>query len=207
MENIVNQVFTIGHSNHTTTRFIELLKAHTVDVVADVRSSPRTRVNPDFSNPEIERVLERSGIRYVFLGEELGARSQDEACYEKGKVKYDRLARQSLFQDGLDRIEMDSEKFRVSLLCAEREPLDCHRCILVARHLVKRNVPVSHILSDGTAESHPATMLRLRESLGILKQHDLFSDDDELTETAYRLQEQKIAYEIPEEKALYSVTY
>jgi uncharacterized protein (DUF488 family) len=205
MTSALKDIFTVGHSNHTTTRFIELLKAHCISLVADVRSSPRTRVNPDFGRPEIERILRKVGIEYVFLGEELGARSQDETCYENGKVRYDRLARQTLFQDGLDRIEMDSERFRVSLLCAEREPLDCHRCILVARHLVKRNLPVSHILSDGIAETHAATMLRLRESLGLLKQHDLFRNDDDLTETAYRLQEQKIAYKIPEEKTLYPV--
>lgn len=196
---MANQIFTIGHSNHTTEKFLSLLRQHGITTIADVRSSPRTRVNPDFSQPFIERVLNEAGIRYLFLGEELGARSSDESCYEKGIVRYDRLAKQSLFQNGLDRIEMDSDHDTLALLCAENDPLQCHRCILVSRYLVDRKLPVTHILADGATETHPQAILRLKHSLGLATQRDMFKTDDELTDLAYSLQEEKIAYAIPED--------
>jgi uncharacterized protein (DUF488 family) len=196
---LTNPIFTIGHSNHTTEKFLALLRLHGITAVADVRSSPRTRVTQDFSQPFIERVLSESGIRYIFLGEELGARSSDESCYEKGRVQYDRLAKQSLFQNGLDRVEMDSENHVLALMCAEKDPLQCHRCILVSRHLVDRNLEVSHILSDGTIETHQETLLRLKHSLGLATQRDMFKTDQEITSLAYSLQEEKIAYALPED--------
>jgi uncharacterized protein (DUF488 family) len=195
---MTNEIFTIGHSNHTTEQFLALLRAHGVNAVADVRSSPRTRVNPDFCSPQIEKVLASAGISYVFLGEELGARSSDESCYEGGKVVYSRLARQHIFQQALDRIEMGSEKFLIALLCAEKEPLECHRCILVARHLVARDLKVSHILADGLKEEHAATIARLKQTFRLAQQQDMFMGEAELTDMAYGLQEEKIAYEIPE---------
>lgn len=197
---MINQIFTIGHSNHTTEKFLSLVRLHGITAIADVRSSPRTRVNPDFSQPFIEGVLSEAGIRYLFLGEELGARSPDEGCYENGKVRYDRLAKQTLFQNGLDRVEMDSERDTLALLCAEKDPLQCHRCILVSRHLVERKLKVSHILSDGTIENHQETILRLKHSLGLVTQRDMFKTDDEITSMAYSLQEEKIAYAIPEDQ-------
>jgi uncharacterized protein (DUF488 family) len=195
-----NRIFTIGHSNYATDYFLELLRRNGISAVADVRSRPHTRVNPDFSQPNIEKVLAEAHISYVFLGEELGARSQDESCYLNGKVRYERLAKQTMFQDGLDRIEMGAEKYRIALLCAEKEPLQCHRCILVSRHLVSRNLRVSHILADGSAEEHQHTISRLKQSLGLMTQRDMFKTDEELTDMAYEMQEARIAYEIPEEQ-------
>lgn len=195
---MTNQLFTIGHSNHTTEKFLALLRLNGITAIADVRSSPRTRVNPDFSQPFIEKVLTDAGIRYIFLGEELGARSSDESCYEKGRVRYDRLARQTLFQNGLDRVEMDSEHDTLALMCAEKDPLQCHRCILVSRHLVDRNLEVNHILADGSTETHQESILRLKHSLGLATQRDLFHSDDDLTNLAYAQQEEKIAYALPE---------
>jgi len=176
------------------------LRNNGITAVADVRSSPRTRVNQDFSQPYVERVLSEAGIHYLFLGEELGARSSDESCYENGRVVYDRLAKQTMFQDGLDRVEMSAEKYIVAVMCAEKDPLQCHRCILVARHLLARNLDVSHILADGSTETHQETVLRLKHSLNLVVQRDMFKTDDELTQLAYSLQEEKIAYAIPEDK-------
>jgi uncharacterized protein (DUF488 family) len=195
------EILTIGHSNHTTEVFLRLLCLHGVTAVADVRSSPRTKVNPDFTHPRLEKVLQEAGISYVFLGEELGARSPDENCYEEGRVVYDRLARQHIFQQGLDRVEMGSEKHIIALMCAEKEPLECHRCVLVGRHLVERGLPVSHILADGSVEKHAETMVRLKRTLKMSDQQDMFLSEKDLTEMAYRLQGEKIAYEVPEPKA------
>jgi uncharacterized protein (DUF488 family) len=146
-------VFTIGHSTHPIETFLELLRAHAVTAVADVRSAPFSRFNPQFNEDALAHSLKTADIAYVFLGRELGARSDDPACYEQGRVHYGRLAKTALFQAGLGRVLHGSEKQRIALLCAEKEPLDCHRTILVARALTERGVAVEHILADGRLES------------------------------------------------------
>src|SRR5271169_2675230 len=123
-------IFTIGHSTHTQEYFISLLSRHGITALCDVRSKPYSRVNPQFNREELQRVLREHGITYVFLGTELGARSDDPTCYENGKVQYDRLAHTELFRQGLDRVQEGVRKYRIALMCAEKEPLECHRTIL-----------------------------------------------------------------------------
>lgn len=188
-----NPIFTIGHSTHTVERFVDLLRQHGVTAVADVRSSPYSRFNPQFNRETLERALKEQGIAYVFLGKELGARSDDPSCYEKGRVQYDRLARTDLFREGLERVLKGAKSYRVALMCAEKEPLECHRTFLVSRALVSQGVPVSHILANGLVETHSVLMNRLIGVVGLSKT-DLFRSNDELIEAACALQEERIAY-------------
>jgi uncharacterized protein (DUF488 family) len=187
-------VFTIGHSTHPLDRFLSLLQPHGITAVADVRSTPFSRFNPQFNRQTLKASLEGNGIAYVFLGTELGARSDDEACYENGKVQYDRLASTTLFQQGLDRVQEGATRYRIALMCAEKEPLDCHRTILVARHVVARGFDVQHILADGRVESHDEVMMRLARQLELPPAGMLHSRDEMLAE-AYRRHGARIAYE------------
>ncbi len=166
-------VFTIGHSTHPQDRFIALLKKHGVTALCDVRSKPYSRINPQFNKEDLKQALHKAGISYVFLGKELGARSEDPSCYDGGKVQYDRLAQTEIFRKGLDRIEEGIRKYRVSLMCAEKEPLECHRTVLVARHLDAAGLVVQHIHADGSLESHEDAMNRLLRQLR-LPEHDMF---------------------------------
>jgi uncharacterized protein (DUF488 family) len=109
--------------------------------------------------------LRAGGIRYAFLGRELGARTEDRSCYVGGKVQYDLLARTPLFQSGLDRIAHGRGKYRIALLCAERDPLTCHRAILVSRHLAARGIPIWHISDSGKLESHDDSLSPHRPEL------------------------------------------
>ena len=167
-------VFTVGHSNHPIERFKELLDTYEVTAVADIRSAPYSRFSPQFSKEELAACLRAGGIAYLFLGRELGGRSDDPADYENGRVRYDRLAAKPTFESGIDRVIRGASEERIALLCAEKEPLDCHRTLLVARVLADRGVHVEHILADGSLESHDQTMNRLLEMTG-LKQASLFS--------------------------------
>lgn len=189
-----NEVFTVGHSNHMIDKFVDLLQRHKIQVVADVRSSPFSRFNPHYNRNELQETLRRFGVRYVFLGKELGARSDDPACYVADKVQYDRLARTPLFQSGLDRVVDGANNYRIALMCAEKDPLDCHRTILVARELVRRGLSVSHILEDGTSESHADAISRLVSSLG-MSLDDMFRSQQEIVDDAYAMQASRIAYD------------
>jgi uncharacterized protein (DUF488 family) len=111
---MTSEVFTIGHSTHSIEKFIALLTMHGIQAVADVRSSPFSKFNPQFNRENLQNSLKASGIRYVFLGKELGARSEDPACYVADKVQYDRLAKTPLFQSGLDRVIEGANNYRIA---------------------------------------------------------------------------------------------
>lgn len=188
-----NQIFTIGHSTHRAEAFLALLRQHNIEAVADVRSSPYSRFNPQFNRENLERLLEENGVRYVFLGKELGARSDDPCCYDHGRVQYTRLAQTPLFQSGLGRVQQGAERYRIALMCAEKEPLECHRTLLVAKTLAQRGQPVVHIHGDGHLETHEAAMERLLDMTGVPKE-DMFRSKEELLAEALGKQEAKVAY-------------
>ena len=184
---------TIGHSSHPIETFLRLLKHSGVTAVADVRSTPSSRYYPQFNRADLKKSLASAGIKYVFLGRELGARSSDPSCYVDGKVQYDRLASTDAFQSGIERLLAGASSEKIAITCTERDPLDCHRCILVSRRLEEKGAAVGHILSDGQVEDHDETMMRLRALHG-LADLDLFRSVDEQLIDALQLQESRIAY-------------
>lgn len=188
------RVYTVGHSNHGIEKFLAMLSSNGITAIADVRSSPFSRFNPQFNREELKRSLTAKTIRYVFLGAELGARSDDPSCYVNGKVQYDRLAESPAFRFGVSRVLEGAKSHHIALMCAEKDPIDCHRTILVARDLSERGVEVIHILADGSTESHDQSMDRLLDSLGI-STHDMFRTREQILEDAYRQQGSRIAYD------------
>ncbi len=186
-------LYSIGHSTHAASRLLELLREHGVTAVADVRSRPYSRMNPQFNRESFSSWLKEGGITYVFLGRELGARSEDPNCYVGGRVQYDLLARTALFQSGLERVVQGMFSHRLALMCAEKDPLICHRAILVCRHLVARGVKVEHILEDGRLESHERALSRLSAELD-LAERDFFRSQNETLEEAYARRGRQIAY-------------
>jgi uncharacterized protein (DUF488 family) len=187
-------IYTVGHSNHPIAHFLKLLRDQGVTLLADVRSTPYSRFNPQFWRDALAEALGKEGIEYLFLGEELGARSKDPSCYDEGRVSYRKLAATELFRQGIDRLLTAAKSHTVAIMCAEKDPLDCHRTILVARELVKRGESVAHILASGEVDSHEQVMERLREKLKI-ESADLFGGD--ANEQAYELRGQQIAYVDP----------
>lgn len=186
-------VYTIGHSTHSAEKFLELLGMHEISAVADVRSRPYSRFNPQFNRENLSENLKRSGIAYVFLGAELGARSEDPSCYAGGKVQYDLLARSESFQEGLRRTAKGAGERRVALMCAEKDPITCHRAILVCRHLANMGIEAQHIREDGRLESHDDALARLLGELGIAEPQ-LFRSREDLVADAYGLRGEQIAY-------------
>ncbi len=186
-------VFTIGHSNHSVGKFIDLLREHGITAIADVRSQPYSRSNPDFNREFLRRKLKDFGIAYVDLGRQLGARPTDPSYYQNGRVQYRRLSKSPFFREGLMRVLRGAQSFKLSLLCAEKEPLACHRTLLVARELVDLGASVSHIHADGTLEQHSAAMNRLVRILG-MDDKDLYRSREEMIADACAVQEQRVAY-------------
>lgn len=186
-------ILTIGHSTHPVETFINMLRRHRVTAVADVRSVPYSQFQSHFNREPLKKALKQEGIDYVFLGEELGARSKDPNCYVNGKVQYRLLAKTALFRRGLERLHSGRQQWRIALMCSEREPLECHRTLLVARELDAEGVDVAHIHADGHLESHLDAQARLVKMLKLSEQ-DLFRSPAQILDDAYARQEDRVAY-------------
>jgi len=157
----VFDLFSIGHSNIAIERFLATLQAAEVDTIADVRSVPSSRHAPWFSKRNLAARLAAAGIGYAAMGDTLGGRPGNNSLYRDGIADYEAMAMQPEFRAGLDRLVDAVSRSRVCLMCAEREPLDCHRFLLVARSLAERGLAAGHILHGGTIEPHAATERRL----------------------------------------------
>ncbi len=192
-------IYTIGYSTHSIESFISLLKANQIHVIADVRSQPYSRYKPEFSQKELKNSLQAEGLQYVFLGRELGARRDEPECYVDGKIDYSLVEKTKLFQKGIERLEKGMKQYRIALLCAEKDPIGCHRAILISRYLWKMGVPVVHIHDDGNLESHEQLEQRLLALYG-RDQEDLFMLPKDRLEEVYRIQQEKLAFVREEEE-------
>lgn len=187
-------LYTIGHSNQTMERFLDLLGQHGIEAIADVRSSPYCRYATHFSKHSLKPELRERGIAYVFLGHELGARREEEECYREGKVEFERVAATPAFQKGLARLLKGASKMTVAVLCAEKDPLTCHRAILIARHASGLVSNIRHILPDGSIETHAEAEQRLLAECK-LQEPDLFMSREERLLEAYRRRAGHLAHE------------
>jgi uncharacterized protein (DUF488 family) len=176
----MNPIKTIGHSNHPIERFLDLLKAGGVETLVDVRSTPYSRRFPQFGRERLARTLADSGIDYLFAGAALGGKSG---------ASYDASAARPEFQNALSDLIARSRDRTLCLMCAEKEPLDCHRTVLVSRRLAERGVAIEHLLADGRTAPHAAIEDKLLGKSG----PDLFSTDraTQLAE-AYAARERKM---------------
>lgn len=186
-------VFTIGHSTLEMGKFVALLRQHAIQAVADVRSSPYSQHNPQFNRELLQKSLQEHEIAYVFLGEELGARRTERECYLEGRADYGLISQTPAFKRGIERVTQGAARMRLALMCAEKDPIDCHRCILVTPHLRRRGLRVLHILADGSLEDHAQTEKRLLR-LFALEENDLFRSPEENLAQAYKMQGEKVAY-------------
>ena len=200
-------VFTVGHSNHSWEEFVKLLLRQRIDEVADVRSAPNSRYAAQFNHDDLQQVLGDIGISYMFLGDQLGGRPRDLSCYDShGQVQYDRVAEMSTFHDGMNLVFRGANSRRIALLCTERDPLDCHRTLLVARNLAEKDVAINHILSGGSLESHTATMNRLLDIFDLTNKPDIFRSEVDIRDYALERQAKKVAYIKPNRRSTHTKT-
>jgi len=164
-------VFSIGHSNHPLARVLELLRKHSIEVLADIRSVPRSRFSPHFNRPALQAALEAAGVLYEFLGQELGGRPEGSEYYDaESYVLYDRLAESASFLHGIQWLEEEARHSRVALHCSEEDPAGCHRRLLVGRVLARNGVEILHIRGDGEIQTEEDLLRAERPRSGTPKQ-------------------------------------
>lgn len=202
-----NIIYTVGHSTMPVDDFIKLIKMHDIDCIVDVRSTPYSQYAPQFNQAEIIYALKKAGVAYIYMGKELGARRDDATLYdEDGRLNFEKTAASPSFKSGIDRIMQGIKKgYTIALMCTEKDPMDCHRCILVGRKINNlENCYVENILSDGSLLKQTQVEEKLleiyhtnRDQLTIT---ELLSgkqkSEEEYLNDAYRKKAKEIAYQI-----------
>ena len=146
-------LWSLGHSNITIDEFIDLVRSHDIEVIADVRTMPFSRYTPHFNQELLKQSLEHAGIRYQFMGDSLGGRPPEPEMYDtEGHVLYSELSRNFRFQTGVERLCVDAEKFRTAMMCSEESPQKCHRRLLISRVLSEQGVETRHIRGDKSVQ-------------------------------------------------------
>lgn len=203
-------LFTIGHTDHSHERFIELLKMHNINYVLDVRSTPYSKFTDQFNREVIADVLKKNGISYTYMGKHFGARQEDKSLYtEDGYLDFEKTRQTDLFISGVNNvIKGINQGNNITLMCTEKDPFDCHRTIMVSRGFELAGIDVQHIHEDGHLESQDDINQRLLKNLEKKQKVDIFQTSlfepqksvEEWLIEAYRLRNSEIGYHIQEEE-------
>lgn len=196
------RLYSVGHSNQSQEEFLELLKKHDVNCIVDVRSVPASKYTPQFNMEPLKWFLKKNDIQYLHFGEEFGARRTDSLNIE-GQVDFEQAVRTTNFNRGVERLMNGLQKgFRISLMCSEANPLECHRFSLVSRYFYDNGLDVQHILKDGELASHEVLEKEMIDEYLHSKKPKL-ADIDQLFDSytaedqrcdAYRLKNKEIGY-------------
>lgn len=154
-------IFTVGHSTLPIERFLSLLHAYGIKILADIRTVPRSRHNPQFNGDALGPVLKHESIEYVPLPALGGLRharkdSPNTGWRNNSFRGYADYMQTKAFEEGLETLIDMSRGERTAIMCAEAVPWRCHRS-LVADALSVRGIPVVEILSEGSYRDHKLT--------------------------------------------------
>lgn len=146
----MKKIFTIGHSNYTEEHFLSLLQTHFINCIVDVRSIPSSRFNPQYNKKHLSEYLKNNKILYIHMPDEFGARHTDpELLDDTGQVDFEKVRDSPAFKSGIERLLKGIDKgYRIALMCAESDPLSCHRFSMIAPKLKNNNLQVLHILKN-----------------------------------------------------------
>ena len=186
--------FTIGHSNHSIKDFVTIVKNNHINCIIDVRSSPYSAYSSQFNREYLNEYLKRESIRYIFMGDSLGARYENKnLLFSNGKVDFSKVRLTQEFINGIKRVIDGLQKgFRIALMCSEKNPFDCHRFVLVSKGLQDEGIEIQHILPERIVSNIELEDM-LFEKYKISK-CDLFHTEKENLELVYKKRNADIGY-------------
>lgn len=195
------KIFTIGYAGFAIDDFIKALKKHNINSLIDVRSSPFSKFYQDYNKPLLCDTLQKNGIIYRNYNSEFGARQDDKTYYPNGYLDFSMFTRSKVFLDGMQKIiNAIPLGYKFVLMCSEKDPINCHRTIMVGKAFSDNGISVSHILSDGhiiTQSDIEARLLDMyypdRDQLALFGEQ---LSAEEMIENSYKFQNEKIGYRI-----------
>ena len=198
LRNTSFHLYSIGYATKPIEAFIAQLQQYQIQAVADVRSVPYSKAFYDYHREALADTLKKKGIHYVYLGEELGPRSKDNTHYDEcGQVQFDRLMQSELYRKGVTRLQAGLAKgMNIALMCAEKDPADCHRSLLIGYDLKRKlDIELAHITHDGLIETQQQMEMRMAELHGLAG--DLFATPEQQADLGCEIQAKLKAYRRP----------
>ena len=188
-------IFTVGYAGHDRDSLLALLRTHGITAVADIRTFKRSSYWTAFDADSFGPFLRAQGIAYVFMGDVMGGKPQRPELYPDGQLSYDLMAQLPEFQDGIARLIKGAEKYRICLMCAEKDPLDCHRTLLIAPPLKAAGFDLCHLVAGQVEHQSETEQRMITQNGGDVP--DLFAatdtDPDAQTKLAWRQQVKRVA--------------
>lgn len=197
------QLYTIGHSTIPQTHFLELLQQYQVQYVLDVRSTPYSKYAIQYNREEVEAFLKKNNIKYFHMGKFFGARQENPKYYHpEGYLDFELFRESDVFKAGVENVIKGLKNNNIALMCTEKDPIDCHRAIMVARGFELEGIDVKHILHDFSFISQDELNERLldkyfpdRNQLTIFSLGEVKTKEEYLIE-AYRKRNSEIGYRL-----------
>ena len=195
------EIFTIGYSAFELEEFIKVLHKYKIDGVIDVRSNPVSAYFTDYDKNNLATSLEREEIFYDNYKEEFGARQNDKKFFTDGCLDFQKFMNSEQFQVGTSKVEnLINEGHKLALMCAEKYPQNCHRCIMVARYFSDNDYLVKNILADGEYQTQAdVEKILVNKYFKDAEQFSLFNDESKMINISYELQNKKIGYRLTTE--------
>lgn len=199
------EIFTIGHSNYSMERLIDMLKHFNIDCVVDIRGTPYSKYNVQFDKEAIRYSLKKAGFLYIYMGEELAAKRKTKESYNKeGYADFKKIINEDSFKTGIERLKNGLKKgYKIALLGAMQDPIRCHRAILLGKFLEENGIKVNHILDDYSIASQKDIENNLLDkyfktrnqiTIDFLLGNGL--NEDEMIKESYKLANKDIGYRI-----------
>ena len=198
-------IYTIGHSNYSMEKLIEMLRYFDINTVVDIRGTPYSKYNVQFDKERIRYTLTKAGFIYIYMAKELAAKRENKASYNnEGYSDFEKVVQEEDFLNGIERLKNGCNKgYRIALLGAMQDPIRCHRSILVGRALNEVGFNVMHILDDLSIKDQNYIDERLLDKY-FPDRHQITFDEllgnkkstKEMIEEGYRMANREIGYRI-----------
>jgi uncharacterized protein (DUF488 family) len=204
---VTDTLYTIGYSGFNVDAFIDALKNNCITALIDVRSNPYSAHFPDFNKEQLDKKLRSNGIRYRNYSKEFGAQQMNRAFFSpEGFLDFETFVKSDIFAEGFARLENGmKQNFTFALMCAEKNPADCHRAIMVSRVFHEVGHAVVHLLPNNEAITQDDIEARMLDKyFPDREQMTMFEvkDKSSLLSKAYHIKNAEIGFRIEEKKAI-----
>lgn len=198
-------IFTIGHSNYSIDRLIDMLRHFNINCVVDIRGTPYSKYNVQFDKETIRYSLTKAGFIYIYMAKELAAKRINKVSYnDEGYADFEKVIHEKDFIKGIERLKDGCKKgYKIAILGAMQDPIRCHRSILVGKALTECGFNVKHILDDYTIASQKDIEQNLLDKYfknrGQITIDSLLGNelnDEDMIKECYKMANKEIGYRI-----------